>query len=370
MIKVLHLFTTLDGGGVESFLYNYYSHMDNNKIVFDAVVPGMETGYLEQYFTERGSKVYHIKRFRENPFKYWFSIAGIVKNGHYDIIHCHGYKSAIGIFFGKIYGCNNRIIHSHMAHVRETKIQKINRKFLGFVAKKLSTDWFACGIDAAKWFFGEKAYDKGQVSIIDNAIDLSKYKFDINSREKIRKELGVENDFVVGNIGRLTYQKNQIFLIDVMKELLEENPNSKLVLIGDGEDREKLTKYSKTLNISKQVIFLGMRKDIPELLCALDFFVLPSYYEGLPVVLAEVQASGLKGCVSDTVTQEVNVTSNLHYLSFKDPTFYWAKKISSIFDSSTTDRSIANSSMRNGKYDILSQSDELFERYRTMTIKK
>lgn len=364
MIKVLHLFTTLDGGGVESFLYNYYSHMDVNKIQFDEVVPGSETGYMESSFINMGSKVFHVKRFRENPLKHLKDVSNIIKNGNYDIVHCHGYKSTVGLVFARIFGCKVRIIHSHMAFVDETFVERKFRKVLTFIAKLFATDKFSCGIDAAKWLFGRKEYEASKVTIIDNAIDLSKYRYDEFTRRKLREELNLGKDFVLGNVARLTYQKNQSFLLQIMKELIKLNPNTKLLLIGEGEDRSKLEKECRELGIESYVRFLGLRKDVPDLLSAIDFFILPSRYEGLPVVLAEVQAAGLQACISDNITKEINVTDNIYYLALNMSPSNWSETIISLTKSENVkDRISSGDVMYNGKYDIDHQAVILYELY-------
>lgn len=370
MIRVLHLFTTLDGGGVESFLYNYYSHMDSAKIEFDAVVPGDTVGYLEPIFVDLGSKVFHVKRFRENPYRHIDSVAKIIKNGQYDVVHCHGYKSTIGLIFAKIFGCKVRIIHSHMAYVNENIISKICRKITTFIAEKCATEKFACGIDAAKWLFGTNAYEKGEVRVIDNAIDLAKYAFNEEVRNNYRKQMNLTEKFVIGNVARLTYQKNQSFLLHILKEMLLINPSVMLLLIGEGEDKEKLENECLELDIQENVKFLGLRKDIPELLSTMDFFVLPSRYEGLPVVLAEIQAAGLPACVSESITKEINVTKRIHYISLESSYNKWSETISELAKrDSIKKRYEAQKIMINGKYDISYQAKKLFDIY-SMLLKK
>lgn len=364
MIRVLHLFTTLNNGGVESFLYNYYSHMDQTVIRFDEVVPGEEIGYMEPMFKKLNSKVYHVERFKNNPIKHCISVAKIIREGNYDIIHCHGYKSIIGLIFAKKYGCKVRIIHSHMAYTKENFIERIIRKLIVFIAKKLATDKFSCGIDAANWLFGSEEVDKGKVDIINNAIDIHKYSYSEEKREKIRNELNIKNEFVIGNVARLTYQKNQEYLLDIIKELIKIMPKSKLLLIGEGEDEKILKRKCNELKIQENVEFLGLREDISTILSALDFFVLPSRYEGLPVVLAEVQAAGLYALISDTVTKEINVTNTLNYFSLSKSPKEWSNNIVKIYkESKKNNRNENASKMQNGKYDIVYQANNLLERY-------
>lgn len=371
MIKVLHLFTTLNNGGVESFLYNYYSNMDRSVIRFDEVVCGKDIGYMEPMFKKLNSKVYHVERFKNNPIKHCVSVAKIIKEGNYDIIHCHGYKSIIGLIFAKKYGCKVRIIHSHMAYTKENFIERIIRKLIVFIAKKLATDKFACGIDAAKWLFGSEEFNKGKVDIINNAIDIHKYSYSEEKREKIRNELNIKNEFVIGNVARLTYQKNQEYLLGIMKEIVKDYPTSKLLLVGEGEDRLKLERICKELNISNNIIFLGVREDVADILSAIDIFVLPSKYEGLPVVLAEVQASGLTSVISDSITEEINVTGKIYYYSLDKNHKFWKKKIINTYlKNKNNNRVNIGKTMLKGKYDINFQSDELYNYYKRLVENK
>lgn len=367
MIKVLHLFTTLNTGGVESFIYNYYSHIDNKKIQFDEVVLGNEPGYMEPMFKKLNSNIYHIKRFRENPIKHYISLSKIIKNGKYDIIHCHGYKSVLGLILAKKYKCKVRIIHSHMADIDENIIQKILRKLLTFIANRNATDKFACGIDAAKWLYGEKEFNKGNILVINNAIDLKKYSYSEEKRIKIQSELNLANKFTVGNVARLTEQKNQEFLLEIVRELIKKVPNATLLLVGDGEDEQKLKQKTKELKIEKNVKFLGLRKDVSDLLSSFDVFLLPSKYEGLPVILAEVQASGVPALVSDSITKEINITKNIYYFSLDKSPMEWRDYILDIYnENKKNDRNKINEKMKHGKYDIEYQANKLYECYKEM----
>lgn len=314
MIRVLNLFTTLDNGGVESFLLNYYTHMNRNLIQYDFVVPGEKIGFLEERFIKMGCNVFHVPTFHQNPITQIYKIAHIIKNGQYDIVHCHGYKSAIGLILGKIEGVNTRIIHSHMAYEDEDFSQKLIKVVVTFIINQFATVKLACGIDAARWLFGEKSLQDGQVTVVNNAINIHDFLFDIQARNKIRKSLNIENDFVIGNVARLSYQKNQEFLLEVIGNLSNKIPNIKLIFVGNGEDYNILKGKVRELDIEDKVIFLGIRKDVKDLLSAFDAFVLPSRYEGLPVVLAEAQASGVPSLVSDQVTQEIKVTNQIEYI--------------------------------------------------------
>ena len=363
MIKVLHLFTTLDNGGVESFLYNYYSNMNHNEITFDFVVPGNKKGFLENKIEKMNSKIYHVDLFSEHPILQIRQLSNIIKNENYDVIHCHGYKSFIGIILGKIFKIPTRIIHSHMAFVKESFASIIIRKVITFIIKRCSTDFFACGIDAAKWLFGNYYYQLGKVKIINNAVDLEKFRYNINNRNNFREEMCCNDEILIGNVARLSKQKNQIYSLKIIKKLLDENINARLILIGNGEDEELLKYEAKRMGVEKKTIFLGIRSDINKLLSGLDIFILPSLYEGLPVVLAEVQASGLNCLVSNTVTEEIKVTDNIYYLSLDEDCSNWVNTIKKISKKTNYDRLTNYKKMKGGKYDIKYQADELYKFY-------
>lgn len=369
MIKILHLFTTLDNGGVESFLYNYYSKMDHNKIRFDFVVPCDDIGFLENKMIDFGGCVYHVAKFKVNPLKQINQLNKIMKNGNYDVVHCHGYKSILGIILAKKNGIKVRIMHSHMAYVKENFFSCLFRKIVVFIINRLATDKFACGIDAAKWLYGESDYNNGSVKIINNAIDLKRFRYNNVYRDEIRSELSlnIDNEILIGNIARLTEQKNQMYSLKIMKTLISEGYNAKLILVGNGEDKEKLVAECQKLNIVDSVYFLGVRTDISKILSALDVFILPSLYEGLPVVLAEVQASGLNCLVSSSVTKEISLTSNIEYLDLDNNVDQWIKEIKKMCNN-RVNRIKCNDMMKRGKYDVEYQADKLFEFYQMKCI--
>lgn len=365
MIKVLHLFTTLDNGGVESFLYNYYSNMDHKKIVFDFVVPGEKKGFLEDSLLNMNSTIYHVPKRKKGLLLQIKTISKIIKEGNYDIIHCHGYKSALGIFLGKLFGIKIRIIHSHMAYVDEKIYSKIIRHIVTIFLKIFATNYFACGIDAAKCLYGERFFKSGKVKIINNAVNLEKLKFDESKRQEFRKEMNIDSDtFIIGNIARLSKQKNQLYAINLVEQILLEKDNVKLLFIGNGEDEQFLKKVVNDKKMNKYVKFLGIRKDIDKILSGLDLFILPSLYEGLPVVLVEAQASGLNCLVSNNVTKEVAVTNNIFYLSLDDTYNDWKKKINQFMKNRENNRIYNNIVMQKGKYDIKYQSMLLYKLYK------
>lgn len=314
-IKVLHITSGLDGGGVERLLLDYYSNMDHNKIHFDFITTREKRGMLEGSFENMGCKIYRVTPLRTNFYKYIVAIYKVMQDNSYDIIHCHGgYKSAIALIIAKHLGVKARIAHSHMAYVPETIYTHIIRMFFTYFTKLYATHLFACGNDAALWAWGERLFYEGKIYIMTNAINTDRFQFKRNIRELLRTQLDLKDKFVVGNVGRISYQKNQKFLLDVLSDLRKTNTNIVLMIIGRGEQEQELKRYAKSLDIEGSVLFMGIRDDVSDLLNVMDVFALPSLWEGLPVTLVEVQANGLPAYVSNNITKEIAINPNIMYL--------------------------------------------------------
>lgn len=362
MIKVLHLYTALDDGGVERFLLNYYQGMERNNFKFDIIVPGSHIGILEQQFIDLGCNVYHVERFSDNPVKNIRETASIIQKGHYDIIHCHGYKSVEGLLLGWILGIKTRIIHSHMVVPNESILTKFKRKIIVSFCKLFATYWWACGTDAGKWLYGNREFECGRITVVPNAINIDTYRFNLTARNQLRKQFNVPSNMkIIGNVARLSAQKNQGFLLDVFAGI-PNRENYMLFLVGSGELEAELKAKIVELHIQDNVHFLGSRTDVPDLLSMFDIFLLPSKFEGLPVSLVEAQAAGLPCLVSNTITSEVNVTGNIKYISLNLGIDRWGKEITQMI-AKNNDRSLCGEKMKNGMFDIFAQSDNLQKLY-------
>lgn len=328
MIKILHIVPALDGGGVENLLLNYYLNMNRDKFKFDFIVYGEERGALESTFEELGSTIYHIPSRHEDLFKSLKQMKKIIYCNGYNIVHAHQNRTSfIPLFYAKRCGISTRIAHSHMAYEPENIIKKLQRKLFSLLIKYYANHWFACGIEAGKWLYGKKTVAKGKVNVMNNAIDLKNFIFNENIQKQKRKELGIEGKFVVGHVGRISYQKNHKFLIEIFNEIYKLNKDVVLLLAGRGELESEVKEQVENLGLTDVVKFLGVRNDVPELLQAMDVFLLPSRYEGLPVVLVEAQASGVICFASDTITKEIQVTNTLKYMSLTTDPSIWAKEI-------------------------------------------
>lgn len=360
MIRVLHELSALDGGGVAKLLYDYYSNMDHEKIHFDFLIYDFyEEGIYEKPLRDMGCKIYKLPRIKNDKKGYFRGIKKVVKEGNYDVVHSHmGSRGLFVMYYARKYGVKKRIVHSHIAYEQiSAKKQKINT-MLSKIAKHYSTHLFACGHDAGVYMWGQKETDKGNVHIMTNAVDTEKFLFSQKIRDEKRKEIGVEDKFVVGIVGRLSSQKNYPFLFSAYKELRKLRDDTVLAVVGRGLEEDSIKSLAKQMNIDDTIKFLGIRADVPELLNAFDVFVLPSLYEGLPVVLIEAQANGVKEIVSDKVTKEMNITDLIQFLPIDGTEKEWAKAIAEC-DDNTSERVKYSEEVAKSGYDIKSESKKM-----------
>lgn len=288
--------------------------MDTDKYKFDFIVHGDKIGEMESWFEKFGSHVYHVPPRSHKPIKNILGIASIIKNGYYDVVHCHqDYKGAIAMLLSKHYDVETRIIHSHRSYPPEKAYQKAFRYIQTIIIKRTATHLMACGRQAGEWLYGNKIINNN-VIILNNAIQTDKFQFSKTERDKLRKYLNVENSIVVGHIGRFSNQKNHDLLIDIFYNYSKINLDAILILIGDGILRNKIEEKVNTLGIANKILFLGMRDDVHKLLNVMDVFILPSRYEGLGIVAIEAQANGLPVICSKYVPKEVDITHKIYYV--------------------------------------------------------
>lgn len=322
-IKVLHLELDENMGGIESFLYNLYEQIDRKKIQFDFVTRA-ENPAKGNELKKLGANIYKVSSL-SHPFRYMRDLENIIKNGNYDVVHIHKNSCAnILPFFVTNKFKNLKVcVHSHNTQPSKGSIAKIlhilNRRFVW----NSSIKHFACSEVAGKWLYG----DEKDFIVLKNGIKTDNYLFNENMRSLKREELGIANDTIlIGNVGRFTEQKNHKRLLDIFYLLQKKEPNSALILIGDGELKDVNIEHSKKIGL-KNVNFLGVRNDIPGLMMAMDVFVMPSLYEGLPIVAVEAQTTGLTVFVSDTISNEVKITKNVIQFSLQDSDENIANKI-------------------------------------------
>ena len=299
------------GGGVESVIMNYYRHLDHSKVQFDFICDEDSTRIPYDEIKKLGGRVFLVPKYQNLP-KYLKVLEKLFKENQYRIVHSNiNTLSVFPLYAAKKAGVPIRISHSHStSNPKEWKrnfIKNILRPF----SKRYATDYFACSEVAGRYLFGNKTFNRGEVKIIHNAINIDKFKFDEVARKKLRKELGIKDStIVIGHVGRFVQQKNHTFLVDVFKEYHKKNPDSKLLLVGSGPLEDEIKKKVERLGLKDSVLFLGQRDDINKLYSVMDIFCLPSLYEGLPVVGVESQAAGLPIIFSNGVSHEAIISKN------------------------------------------------------------
>ena len=327
-IRVASVIGRYIGGGVEAVTINYYKNIDKNKVQFDFICDEDSTNIPYEEIERMGGKVIIIPSYSK-PFKYHKALKRVLKEGNYKIIHSNiNTLSVFSLFAAKCAGVPVRIAHSHSTTNKKEKKKNLMKQVLRHFSKVFATDYMCCSELAGRWLFGNKEYDKGNVYLLNNAIDLDKFKYNESLRKKKRKELGIKDDtLVIGHIGRFVAQKNHDFLIDIFNEIHKKNNNSILLLAGQGPLMEDIKNKVKELNLEDSVKFLGQRNDANELYQAFDVFLLPSLYEGLPVVGVEAQASGLLCYLSDDMTKETKVLDITKFMSLNNTPKEWADNI-------------------------------------------
>ncbi|WP_289127926.1 glycosyltransferase family 1 protein [uncultured Clostridium sp.] len=350
--RILIVTTTYIGmEGISSVIMNYYRNIDRKKVQFDFAIGEGIDKTIKLEIENLGGKVYILPSRKKKTLKYIKELKKIAKN-KYEIAHVHGNSGTmyLDIHALKSAGVKTRIAHSH----NSTCSHKFMHKLLKAHLNKEVTHGIACSKLAGDWIF-DNSY-----TVINNGIDISKFSFNKDIRESYKKELNLENKFVIGHVGRFSYQKNHEFLLDIFKGVHDKQKDSILVLVGDGELRNEIEAKIDKLGLKDSVILLGKRKDVSEIMQMMDVFVMPSRHEGLPVVLVEAQASGLKAFVADTITTECKVTDNINFFSL-DNIQIW---IDSILESNKEYiRDYADEIMNNSKFNIKNEAKKLEEIY-------
>ena len=281
-IIVAHIMGKWNGGGVESVVMNYYMNIDRNKIQFHFLCDEDSTDISYEEIEKLGGKVIVIPPYQK-LFKYQKELYRIFKENNYKIIHSH--INALSVFplrIAKKAGVPIRIAHSHSTSNKKEWKKNILKMILRPFSKLYANNYFACTEYAGKWLFGEKVVERKELNVINNAIDLKKFEFNENTREDLRKELGIKEDvLVIGHVGRFMKQKNHEFLIDVFEKAIKQDDNIYLILVGQGPLEDKIKEMAKEKGIEDKILFLGQRNDVNKLYQAMDIFVLPSLYEGL-----------------------------------------------------------------------------------------
>ncbi|SNS62409.1 Glycosyltransferase involved in cell wall bisynthesis [Bacillus sp. OK838] len=319
--KVLIISTTrFELDGITNVILNYYRAMDKTDMQIDFVIPNDIRHDLKVELEAFGSRIYKISGRMKKPLLYVNKLIKLVQENKYTIVHAHGNSCtlALEMYSAKKGGAKIRIPHSHNTKTKYKIIHRMLRRLFDVNY----TNAFACGQKAGEWLYKEKPFE-----IINNGIDVSRYKFNIETREQYRSKYNFNDKIVIGHIGHFTFQKNHDFLIDVFAELYKVNNRYQLLLIGGGDLRNTIEEKVKLLGLSDAVIFAGKSLEVPQLMQAMDLIIMPSKFEGLPLTLVEAQTACLPCYVSDAVSKEVGITDLVNFISLNKSSKEWATTI-------------------------------------------
>ena len=324
MIRVLQVATYMGRGGLESMIMNYYRHIDREKVQFDFLVHRQERAAFDDEIESLGGRIYRLPRLVPWSKSYLTALNQFFEeHPEYKIVHVH--QDCLSSVILKVAAQHNipvRIAHSHNSS-QDKNLKYLVKIWYKRYIPKYATNLFACGKDAGDWMFGGAPYQ-----IINNAIDAALYCYDPAKHEKIRRQLGIANKIVIGHVGRFSQPKNHPFLLEIFAALLKKEANAVLLLVGGGTDMQKMQAKAQTLGIAEKVRFLGIRSDVADLMQAMDVFVFPSLYEGLPVTMVEAQAAGLPCIISDQVPPECVITDGLvDIMPLTESPENWAERI-------------------------------------------
>lgn len=298
MYKILVFGMTENPGGVESVIMNYYHYMDKNTFHFDFLCNSYNKIAFEEEIISNGSQTFHFPARSKNYKKYKKELKNFFENNasKYDAIWVNvcSLANIDYLKMAKKYGIKRRIIHSHNSQNMDSRLRGILHKYNKKRIAYYVTDFWSCSKEASEWFYDSSIIKKSIV--ISNAIDVEKYCFDDVKRKKLRRDLKWEENYIIGNIGRLHFQKNQMFILDIFEKLIKKEPKVRLILIGDGEDRTKLEKEIDKKKLNKYVYMAGIQKDICGWLSTFDLFLFPSKFEGLSMIDAIVVV-----CIKDWI---------------------------------------------------------------------
>ena len=328
MKRILCILSGMNAGGAETFLMKIYRKLDKTKYQMDFCVNVAGKNFYEDEIIGFGGKMFRIPTKSENLKEYKKSLYEVVKNGGYDSvlrITSNG-MGFLDLKVAKDAGAKRCCARSSNSSDGKGIKLLIAHRLGRLLYSKYVDVKFAPSDLAAIYTFGKKAYKSGKAEILHNGVDLNYFKYDEESANNIRKEFGIADDFkIIGHVGRLMEQKNHLFLVDVFNEIHKKNEKTVLLLVGKGELEEKIRAYVSSKNLGDSVIFAGVRADIPSVMSAMDVFVFPSFFEGMPNTVIEAQATGLPCVIADTITREADITGLVEYLPLSMSAKDWAE---------------------------------------------
>lgn len=330
MIRILHMIGSLEIGGSQSMVLNIYRNIDRDKIQFDFIVDHPDRMHLAEEIRILGGKIYIMPTFRGtnileicNSWNLFFD-----QHREYRILHSH-VRSYASIYLpiARKHGVKT-IIHSHSTS-NGKGMTAIIKDILQYPLRYQADYFMACSKEAGIWLFGKKILNNNNFFVISNAIDTEKFTYDIRTRMRIRKQLGIKDEFVLGFLGRVVPAKNPFFVLEILYNMKKQGINIKLLFVGDGELLQSVKEKAKKYNIDKNIIFTGAISNTGDMYAAMDVYCFPSFWEGLGITLVEAQASGLHCICSENVPKEAIITDLVDVMRLDEGSMAWTKKICS-----------------------------------------
>lgn len=363
MIRILHVVSNMDRAGIETMLMNYYQHIDRNKVQFDFLCNKTKPGDYDSKILSMGGRILHTPGL--NPFKYGRYLKYMKQlfkeHPEYKIIHAHN----DAFVWYSLYAAKRSHIPVRISHVHSSAFTFDYKWPLKVLCRRLipsaCTHKWACGKKAGRFYYGNKA----ACHVHNNAIEIDKYIFNAELRADLRAKYNLANNVVIGHIGRFAWQKNHTFLIEIFAEIYKLMPQARLVLLGEGSTMGAIKTKVKKLGLSDVVLFMGNVSNAREWYQAFDLFILPSHWEGMPVVGIEAQTADLPVLFSDDITDEVKILPSTEFMSRKLPASAWAEKSLHMLHNHKT-RVDRSNEIREAGYDINIEAEKLVEIYKSL----
>lgn len=356
LVRVLCVFARLDLGGAETMCMNLYRNIDRSRVQFDFVKHTHDKCEYEDEIISLGGKIYEAPAYSiYNHFSYcrWWK-QHLLNHPEYKIVHGHYFTiSAVYLKVARKMGCVT-ICHSHNTEPKYHSWKDIIKGIYIKRAEMYSDYALACAKKAGEWLFPNKVF-----TVLNNAISIERFQYNESIRLKIRKEFGIEKNFVLGTVGRITFQKNPFGILEIVERVCKNNPNVKLLWAGEGDLEVEIKNKIREKTLFDYIIMAGVRQNVNELLQAMDVFFLPSFFEGLPLVCIEAQAAGLPCFISDKVSLETDITGLCRFISLDDYEI-WAEEI---LKTDITCRRNTEKEIINAGYDIHRTAQWLEEFY-------
>lgn len=360
-MRILHMISSLNIGGSQTFVMNLYRNIDRESIQFDFIIDHPKEIYFQKEIESLGGVVYYMPAFQGTNIKKVRQAWKKFFRNHpeYKILHSHSRSyAALYLPIAKKFGLTT-IIHSHSTS-NGKGMRAVVKKFLQYPLRYQADYFMACSQKAGEWLFGKKICCDDRFYVIKNAIDAKKLKFDAKKRIVSRKKLGLTDEFTLGFLARVSEPKNPVFVIEIFYELKKRNSNAKLLFVGEGELLQEVKQRAYELEVIEDILFTGVRTDIENMLFAMDCYILPSLWEGLGISLIEAQASGLSCICSENIPLEAEVTEHVKVLYLSEPASKWARSI----QKNDGNREWDNEVIINAGYDIAYNAIYLSDFYR------